>query len=141
MESRVLEFYGYVTSREFGPYYMPVPAQNSCLREYVAKRSGKFILPPLESVFPNCFHQLFGLVQSSRRGSCILMYSVLMLPTGEKLKTLIKLANARKLRFAFVLENIFDSADSLSLSSALDSYALKLLSSRLERVSYEQEVL
>jgi len=69
------------------------------------------------------------------------MYSVLMLPTGEKLKTLNKLATARELRFAFVLENIFDSADSLSLSSALDSYALKLLSSRLERVSYEQEVL
>jgi sporadic carbohydrate cluster protein (TIGR04323 family) len=137
VESRILEFYGYVTSREFGPYYMPVSAQNSCLREYAAKRAGKFILPPLESAFPNCFHQLFGIAQSSRHSSCILMYSVLMLPTGEKLKRLIQLASARELRFAFVLENIFDSANSLSLSGALDSYALKALSSSLDRIPYE----
>ena len=69
----ILRYKGYVSSREFGGMKMPVPAQNSCLREFVATETD--VHPAhLESGFENCFHQLFGLILDLKPGvqfSCI----------------------------------------------------------------------
>lgn len=100
-----MKYYGYVTSKEFGGMVIPVPAQNSCLREFVASRSGQYVLPTLESHFDNCFHQLFGLVRIIEKNSAIVMYSISLLPVGEKLSLFLQKCTDKNLTLCFVLEN------------------------------------
>ena len=71
---------GYVTPRPFGPFSMPVPAQNSCLREYVASKDAIYGLPQCENIFPNSYVQLFGTINSIEPGGHVVMYSFHMLP-------------------------------------------------------------
>jgi sporadic carbohydrate cluster protein (TIGR04323 family) len=113
---------------------MPVPAQNSCLREYVARHNGTFVLPPLESNFHHCFHQLFGLVKIVPVGVTILMYSMLMLPNGHKFDEFKRCISARKIKSAFVLENCEGFIDDEIIRSALESYKLKDLSKPIDKV-------
>ena len=86
---------------------MPVPAQNSCLREYVARNNGRYVLPHLESNFNNCFHQLFGLVNEMEINSALVMYSVLMLPQEiAKRKSVFANLKEKNIKICTVLENI-----------------------------------
>ena len=81
-----MNYKGYVSSREFVGMSIPVPAQNSSLREYVSQKNGTYILPNLESSFHNCFHQLFGSLNNLNDNDMIVMYSLTMLvskPTGS----------------------------------------------------------
>lgn len=120
-----MTFYGYVTSRKIGPMMIPVPAQNSSLREFVLRHEGNFILPPLESFFDNCFHYLFGLLKRAENKSVIVMYSILMLPEEtSKLYKLIYLAEAKNIRFASVLENVIFE-DSTTIKKELFTYQLQ----------------
>ena len=63
---------GYVTSRSFQGLTIPVPAQNSCLREFAKAQKLVYVLPPLEHYFQNCYMQLFTLVKSLKEGDIIL---------------------------------------------------------------------
>jgi len=99
-----LKYHGYVTSRMFGGISMPVPAQNSCIREFVQNKQGEYVLPPLESHFDNCYHQLFNLVNTIPNGRCIVMYSLSMMPNEKKLDMLISKCEERNISLAFVLE-------------------------------------
>ena len=120
-------FKGYVTARSFNGIYMPVPAQNSCLREFCDQRQGQYVLPHLESSFKNCYHQLFGAVKESAPEDIILMYSIGMLPSGQKLADLLSLCREKQVAIAFVLENIIDSENFSKVFGELDSYRLKEL--------------
>lgn len=128
-----MNFKGYVTSREFGGMKIPVPAQNSCLREYVTQRGGSYILPHLESCFENCFHQLFGLMDELEQGDTILMYSVSMLPKGQKLNQFLRKCKKNKLKLAFVLENLGVDDDHTVLHQELSGYLLADLEMTLDR--------
>jgi len=99
-----LTYYGYVTSRIFGDICMPVPAQNSCIREYVKNKKGDYVLPALESHFDNCYHQLFNLANTAPNECSIIMYSLSMMPSNEKLGLLISKCKERSLSLVFVLE-------------------------------------
>jgi len=92
---------------------IPVPAQNSVLREFVQRKSGIYVLPPLESRYTNCFHQLFGLIQSVPTSGSVVMYSVLMLPRGDKLKKLQKISNTKEISFGFALENVYSELNDI----------------------------
>jgi len=102
------------------------------LREYATRRNGIFVLPPLESNFHHCYHQLFGLLNSVSAGSTILMYSLLMLPDNQKLSEFRRRVSVRQVRFAFVLENIEGSIDDVTIRNALESYQVKALSKPIE---------
>jgi len=96
---------GYVTPRPFGPFAMPVPAQNSCLREYAAQMGFTYALPQCEHIFKNCHVQLFGTLNSAPDGGHIVMYSSYMLPdVASDLEKLLEIQRAKNLTFHFVLE-------------------------------------
>jgi sporadic carbohydrate cluster protein (TIGR04323 family) len=90
---------------------MPVPAQNSCIREFIKNKHGDYILPALESHFDNCYHQLFNLANMVPRGHSIIMYSLNMMPNEKKLDMLLSRCEEREISFAFVLE-AFESKSS-----------------------------
>lgn len=76
--------FGYVTSRPFGKFIMPVPAQNSCIREYVNKIGGTYILPPLEHKFEACYMQLYSILPKIKSGDILAMYSMEMVLESNK---------------------------------------------------------
>ena len=106
---------------------IPVPAQNSCLREYVRNNNGVFILPVLESSFPNCFHQLFGLLEKLENSDNIIMYSLMMLPIKEKLNYFLEKCLKKKITLYFVLENIKSNPPHCGIISEIETYNLKKL--------------
>ena len=122
-----MNYKGYVSSREFGGMSIPVPAQNSCLREYVSQKKGTYILPNLESSFDNCFHQLFGALNNLNNNDIIVMYSLTMLPSGNKLYTFLDKCKKKNIGLAFVLENLLISNDFSKILDELKSYNLSKL--------------
>tara|TARA_B100000242_G_scaffold73622_1_gene47281 strand:- start:1005 stop:1421 length:417 start_codon:yes stop_codon:yes gene_type:complete len=120
---------GYVTSRSFQGLTIPVPAQNSCLREFAKAQKLVYVLPPLEHYFQNCYMQLFTVLKSMQDGDILAMYSAAMLPTNKKKlefifselkyldakmhfvlesKTVKNLEEVKSLLFSYSLKNMFD---------------------------------
>ena len=107
---------------------MPVPAQNSCLREYVNRKEGQYILPALESNYADCYHQLYGVLQSIPEISVLIMYSALMLPNIQiKRDKIYELGRKQRVHFAFVLENL-ETQEIDEIESELRNYELKSFS-------------
>lgn len=97
---------GYVTPRTFGQFCMPVPAQNSCLREYAIRNEFVYALPQCEHIFNNSYVQLFGTLNSLEVGGNIVMYSMLMLPEqSSALQKIADILNIKNINIHFVLEN------------------------------------
>ena len=114
---------------------IPVPAQNSCLREYVSRNGGSYILPNLESSFDNCFHQLFGAAHNISSGDLIVMYSLTMLPEGLKLDRFLGDCRIKGIGLAFVLENIKVFGDFTKVLDEQRSY--KLAGLELDKIGWE----
>ena len=129
---------GYVTSRSFQGFTIPVPAQNSCLREYARANDLIYVLPPLEHYFENCYMQLFTALRSMESGDILGLYSAAMLPKeGTKLKYIFdeiekkgssiyfileakkvkNINDAKKILFSYSLKNLFDNMTQLDLVS------------------------
>ena len=101
-----MKLIGYTFSRPFGGFIMPVPAQNSCLREYASKQDALYQLPQLEHKFENCFMQLFTTIKLLKKNEEIVIYSVLMMPTNnDKINKIFIEIKKRKSKIHFVLEN------------------------------------
>lgn len=116
----------------FGNMNIPVPAQNSCLREFVGNKNGNYVLPFLESSFENCFHQLFGLVNTIEKNSNIVMYSVTMLPSGKKLDEFLELCIKKNVVLFFVLENFDSKIPYSNLLTEIEVYNLKRLEAKVD---------
>ena len=119
--------YGYVTSRSFSGLSIPVPAQNCALREYCNRNNATYILPPLESYFDNCYHQLFGLINNVQLNSNVLMYSLLMLPifsNSDKLKKIEEISISKNINYHFVLENFSSKIDQKNFKNEVFNYKL-----------------
>ena len=82
-------FRGYVTSRAFGEYRIPVPLQSLALRDYCARKGLQFILPANENNFPESYLVLEGMVQNLGDYSGIVMCSIHMLPRRPERRRLI----------------------------------------------------
>ena len=129
---------GYVTSRSFQGLTIPVPAQNSCLREFAKAQKLVYVLPPLEHYFQNCYMQLFTVLKSMQDGDILAMYSAAMLPTNKKKeefifselkyldakmhfvlesKTVKNLEEVKSLLFSYSLKNMFDNMYQLDKNS------------------------
>lgn len=116
---------GYVTSRTFQGFTIPVPAQNSCLREFAKAQNCIYVLPPLEHYFENCYMQLFTAIKSIKKGDIIAMYSAAMLPINlKKLELIFSELQKRQGMMHFVLEaKTIKNMD--ELKSILFSYSLR----------------
>ena len=73
-------FRGYVTSRAFGEYRIPVPLQSLALRDYCARNGMRFVLPVNENSFPHSYLVLEGIIEDLTNYDGIVMCSVHMLP-------------------------------------------------------------
>ena len=101
-----MRFLGYVTSRSFQGFTIPVPAQNACLREYAKSIDLTYVLPPLEYYFENCYMQLFTVIRTIKEGDIVGMYSAAMLPKDpQKLKQIFFEIEKRQGSLHFVLES------------------------------------
>ena len=129
---------GYVTSRTFQGLTIPVPAQNSCLREYAKANQLIYVLPPLEHYFENCYMQLFTALESLEERDILGIYSAAMLPFNNKklrkvfdfierkkcsiycvleTKRINNYNEAKKILFSYYLKNIFDNMYQIDLNS------------------------
>ena len=103
-----MKMYAYVTTRNMGDIFLPVPAQNSVLRELANRLDLNYILPRVEHFYEGSFIELNTLLKIADKKSIIGMYSFLMLPMDlNKLKKINNLLSKRNLRIYFVLENCF----------------------------------
>jgi len=120
-------FRAYATSRPFGDFTMPVPAQNSCMREYVSRRNGIYIPPQLEHKFDNCFMQLFGTLAASEKNDTVLMYSFEIIYSGIT-KLFLPLQNHLKKGglLGFVLENTIINSEQ-ELEDIINSRSVRAL--------------
>jgi sporadic carbohydrate cluster protein (TIGR04323 family) len=75
-----LGYRGYVTSRGFGEFRIPVPLQSLALRDYCARNGMAFVLPVNENSFPHSYLVLEGMIQDLSGYDGVVMYSMLMLP-------------------------------------------------------------
>lgn len=132
--------YGYVTSRPFGDFIMPVPAQNSCLREYCKNIGAQFIIPQLEHKFENCYMQLWTTVSSMNEGDILAMYSAEIINTSTKALEIIKTITKKGITTHFVLENIsikhIEDVNKFILTNKIKSLTLKK-SILIERIKTE----
>ena len=125
---------GYVTSRSFQGFTIPVPAQNSCLREFASSQKLIYVLPQLEHYFEDCYMQLFSLIKIINEGEILAMYSASMLPLDlDKLKYFFSELESKNAKVHFVLEaktiKNFDEARSI-----LFSYSLKNMFDKMYQV-------
>ena len=77
---------GYVTVRKFNGFTLPVPLQNSVLRDYCKNKNATYALPLCEMQFDGCFLQLNATVDAASNNHGITMCSLYMLPESEKLR-------------------------------------------------------
>jgi len=103
-----MRMYSYVTTRKMGDIFLPVPAQNSVLRE-VSNRFGiQYILPRVEHFYEDSYIELNTLLDTSLEKSLIGMYSFLMLPLDlSKLNEISEKLKKKNLKIYFALENCF----------------------------------
>ena len=71
---------GYVTSRPFGGYVIPVPVQSLVLRDYCQRKGYVYVLPVNENSFPHSYLVLEGMIQNLKDFGGLLMCSMHMLP-------------------------------------------------------------
>jgi sporadic carbohydrate cluster protein (TIGR04323 family) len=75
---------GYVTSRRFGQFFIPVPIQSLALRDYCTRQGKVYVLPVNENDFPHSYLVLEGLIQNLDGYEGIVMCSIWMLPERAK---------------------------------------------------------
>ena len=102
---------GYVTSRSFGGYSIPVPLQSLALRDYCVRNKMVYILPVNENCFPHSYMVLEGLIQDLSSFQGLIMYSMKMLPqlASRRLKIYNKIFE-QNCTMHLVLENIIISS-------------------------------
>lgn len=102
-----MKFCAYATSRPIGQFVIPVPAQNSCLREYAVRNNLEYAMPQLEHKYQNCFMQLYSVIENSEKNDIIGLYSLeTFRENPKKSLEIIKYALKKENSFYFVLENL-----------------------------------
>jgi sporadic carbohydrate cluster protein (TIGR04323 family) len=102
-----MKFCAYATSRPIGQFVMPVPAQNSCLREYASRNNLEYVMPQLEHKYQNCYMQLYSVIENSEKNDIIGLYSLETFRENPKKSfEIVKYGLKKGNTFHFVLENL-----------------------------------
>lgn len=98
---------GYVTSRKFGDFFIPVPLQSLALREYCTRHGKLYVLPVNENDFPHSYMVLEGLIQNLEDFEGMVMCSVWMLPErAERRRRIYDTILKRGCSMHFVIEDL-----------------------------------
>jgi sporadic carbohydrate cluster protein (TIGR04323 family) len=108
------ELQGYVTSRSFGGYCLPVPMQNLLLRNYCEQNNFNYKLPLVETTLANNYMYLNETINKCNDFDHIGMCSIYMFPRDNaKYKLLKKEIDKRYLNFHFIFENTMIRSEEL----------------------------
>jgi sporadic carbohydrate cluster protein (TIGR04323 family) len=108
------ELQGYVTSRSFGGYCLPVPMQNLLLRNYCEQNNFNYKLPLVETTLANNYMYLNETINKCSDFDHIGMCSIYMFPRDNaKYKLLKKEIDKRYLNFHFIFENTMIRSEEL----------------------------
>jgi sporadic carbohydrate cluster protein (TIGR04323 family) len=80
---------GYVSSRPFGGFAIPVPLQSLALRDYCTRNGKLYVLPVNENSFAHSYMVLEGLVTDLSAYEGVVMYSMHMLPLRSERRRLV----------------------------------------------------
>lgn len=113
---------GYVTSRTFGGFCIPVPLQSLALREYCSRKGYIYTLPTNENYFNESYMVLEGHLSIHQKSLGVVMYSVKMLPEskirrGQILQKLIQ--QGREMHFVYEDLKISTITDIQSLNKSM----------------------
>ncbi|HXF54896.1 MAG TPA: LIC12192 family sporadic carbohydrate cluster protein [Hyphomicrobiaceae bacterium] len=98
---------GYVTSRPFGGYSIPVPVQSLVLRDYCQRKGLLYVLPVNENAFHHSYLVLEGMVQDLRDFQGVVMCSMSMLPRrAQRRGAILKSILAQSCSLHLVLEGL-----------------------------------
>ena len=86
MSNKKIVLRGYATPRKFGPYFLPIPAQNQLYRSYALQLGGVFALSVNEFAYDECFLTLDGLINQAERDDHFVFCSLAMLPDHPAMK-------------------------------------------------------
>ena len=108
------ELQGYVTSRSFGGYCLPVPMQSLLLRNYCEQNNFNYKLPLVETTLANNYMYLNETINKCSDFDHIGMCSIYMFPRDNaKYKLLKKEIDKRSLNFHFIFENTMIRSEEL----------------------------
>lgn len=98
---------GYVSSRSFGGYAIPVPVQSLVLRDYCERKKFTYVLPVNENKFEQSYLVLEGMIQNLADFQGVLMCSFHMLPVrSERRRGILEQILRQGCSVHFVLEGI-----------------------------------
>lgn len=126
---------GYVSSREFGGFRIPVPVQTIVLRDYCARNQFLYKLHVNENMFPHSYMVLDAMMNELDGLEGVLMFSMFMLPQrAERRAAVYRRFFELGLSLHLVLENfvIREPADAAPVEEILSvSGLLRFCPSRL----------
>lgn len=97
---------GYVTSKSFNGYALPVPIQNKLLRYYALENDMIYVLPQCELFIENNYMALFDTLRNMSADSHLGLCSIFMFPTNNvKLKKITKIIISKNITSHFIFEN------------------------------------
>tara|TARA_B100000963_G_C22154086_1_gene463058 strand:+ start:72 stop:518 length:447 start_codon:yes stop_codon:yes gene_type:complete len=99
---------GYVTNNEFNEKIIPIPFQNTILRNYCQDNNYVYLLPYNEMIFKNSYSQLITMINKIDKNTAIICCSIFMLP--EKifyLKKIIQALNQKNTYIYSLYEDIY----------------------------------
>ena len=121
--------FGYVTSRPFGDFIIPVPAQNTCLREYAANMKLQYVLPQLEHKFDECYMQMWTTLRQMSEGDIFAMYSAEMIIYSPKAINVLQSIVKSNIKAHFILESqsisTLDDIGNLMLTAKIRQKTIK----------------
>jgi len=97
---------GYLTSRKFGPYFMPVNVQTLVIRNYCTAKKIPFSLPVCENFFPNSYFVLNQLVDNNSDIDLIMCSSFMLPSLDSRQNGILQLCLDKKIRLHFIFEGI-----------------------------------
>ena len=107
MEETRKGYRGYVTSRPFGGYIIPVPVQSLVLRDYCQRKGYVYVLPVNENSFPHSYLVLEGMILNLADFAGVLMCSMHMLPqTAKRRRTIFDTILTQHCSVHLVLEGL-----------------------------------
>ena len=116
--------YFYNTPRDCGPYKVPLPIQNSYLRDYARNEGIRFALPVTEYIFPDSWNGLNSILRKIRPQDKIVTFSICAIIdifiNIDLSKQTRQLIDSVDIEFIFVLEKY--SIESHNLRGIAESF-------------------
>jgi len=106
---------GYVTSRSFNGFSLPVPIQNKLLRAHAKEENMVYLLPQCELFIKDNYMSLFETANSIEDKAHLGMCSIHMMPQeNQKFLEVARILIKKEIILHFIFEDIITKSEALS---------------------------